>query len=79
MSWSRTRDVLGGPAVAALLMLVVACGGAEVEPAAEEASAEVAAVLDGSVPINELPNPYSSVDGWAKLPDGREWGSDGRR
>jgi len=26
-------------------------------------------------PINDLPNPYSSVDGWARLPDGREWGS----
>jgi sugar lactone lactonase YvrE len=26
-------------------------------------------------PINDLPNPYSSADGWARLPDGREWGS----
>ena len=26
-------------------------------------------------PINNRPNPYSSVDGWAQLPDGREWGS----
>ena len=26
-------------------------------------------------PINDLPNPYRSVDGWAKLPDGRTWGS----
>ena len=26
-------------------------------------------------PINDLPNPYRSVDGWAELPDGREWGS----
>ncbi len=26
-------------------------------------------------PINERPNPFSSVDGWAQLPDGREWGS----
>jgi len=26
-------------------------------------------------PINDLPNPYRSEDGWAKLPDGREWGS----
>ena len=26
-------------------------------------------------PINNRPNPYSSVDGWAVLPDGREWGS----
>jgi hypothetical protein len=26
-------------------------------------------------PINDLPNPYHSVDGWAELPDDREWGS----
>ena len=26
-------------------------------------------------PINNRPNPYNSVDGWATLPDGREWGS----
>ncbi|MDA1372105.1 MAG: hypothetical protein O2971_15250 [Proteobacteria bacterium] len=26
-------------------------------------------------PINNRPNPYSSVDGWARLPNGREWGS----
>ncbi|MEC7767919.1 MAG: hypothetical protein VX471_01375, partial [Acidobacteriota bacterium] len=26
-------------------------------------------------PVNDLPNPYSSEDGWATLPDEREWGS----
>ena len=26
-------------------------------------------------PLNDLPNPYRSVDGWVQLPDGREWGS----
>jgi hypothetical protein len=26
-------------------------------------------------PLNDLPDPYRSVDGWGKLPDGREWGS----
>ena len=26
-------------------------------------------------PINDLTNPFSSEDGWAKLPDGRTWGS----
>lgn len=25
--------------------------------------------------VNDLPNPYHTVDGWAKLPDGRTWGS----
>lgn len=27
------------------------------------------------IPINERPNPFSSVDNWVALPDGREWGS----
>src|SRR6187455_3155334 len=24
---------------------------------------------------NDLPNPYKTIEGWAKLPDGRTWGS----
>ena len=74
MSLSRqVRNVLGVPAMGSLLLVAVACGGAEVEPAVDEA--DMVAVLDGRVPINDLPNPYSSIDGWGKLPDGREWGS----
>ena len=77
MSLSRqVRNVLGVPAMGSLLLVAVACSGAEVEPAVDEAApADMAAVLDGRVPINDLPNPYSSIDGWGKLPDGREWGS----
>lgn len=26
-------------------------------------------------PVNDLPNPYQTIEGWAKLPDGRTWGS----
>src|SRR4051812_44182668 len=26
-------------------------------------------------PVNDLPNPYQTVEGWAKLPEGRTWGS----
>jgi sugar lactone lactonase YvrE len=26
-------------------------------------------------PTNDAPNPYQTVEGWAKLPDGRAWGS----
>ena len=26
-------------------------------------------------PVNARPNPYQTIDGWAKLPDGRTWGS----
>ena len=36
------------------------------------ASSKLAAQLE---PINNRPNPYVAVDGWANLPDGREWGS----
>jgi DNA-binding beta-propeller fold protein YncE len=28
-----------------------------------------------SGPVNDLPNPYSAVENWAKLPEGRTWGS----
>jgi DNA-binding beta-propeller fold protein YncE len=79
MSWNRVRDVLGVPAIAALLLFGVACGETAVESGTQDAppwaEAPMAAVLDGSVPINDLPNPYSSIDGWGKLPNDREWGS----
>ena len=26
-------------------------------------------------PTNDLPDPYSTVEGWAKMPEGRSWGS----
>jgi len=26
-------------------------------------------------PTNDAPNPYKTIEGWAKLPDGRKWGS----
>ncbi len=26
-------------------------------------------------PVNALPNPYTTIEGWAKLPEGRTWGS----
>ena len=33
--------------------------------------------LDAQIPapLNDLPNPYESVDGWGELPDMRQWGS----
>ena len=59
MSWRRVRDVLGVPAMASLLLFAAACGGAEVEPAVEEAeaTADMAAVLDGSVPNQRSTQP----------------------
>src|SRR5688572_15239261 len=35
-----------------------------------------AALKDASVaPTNDAPNPYRTVEGWAKMPSGRTWGS----
>lgn len=36
------------------------------------ASAQSSATM---APTNDLPNPYRTVEGWAKMPDGRTWGS----
>src|SRR4051812_36521735 len=33
------------------------------------------AVLAQNGPVNSAPNPYRTVEGWAKLPEGRVWGS----
>jgi sugar lactone lactonase YvrE len=33
------------------------------------------AYCQASAPTNSAPNPYRSMDNWAKLPDGRSWGS----
>lgn len=29
----------------------------------------------GMLPVNDLPNPYKTVEGWAKMPAGRTWGA----
>ncbi len=40
-------------------------------------SAAALALLMGAVcaQTNDLPNPYRTIEGWAKLPEGRTWGS----
>ena len=59
----RQRADLGTAAVTALVA-AVALGGQAFMQAPVPAT-----------PINELPNPYATIDGWAKLPNGRTWGS----
>ena len=39
------------------------------------AVAQVAAQGEPVAPTNSLPNPYRTVEGWAKMPAGRTWGS----
>lgn len=54
-----------------------ACTGTEnsAESSAESnAEAEVASQVQPE-PLNNHQNPYDLVEGWAKLPEGREWGS----
>ena len=39
---------------------------------------QAAAQVGGSAtmaPTNDIPNPYETISGWAKLPEGRTWGS----
>jgi outer membrane protein assembly factor BamB len=33
------------------------------------------AYAQSDTPTNDAPNPYRTVEGWAKLPEGRKWGS----
>ena len=45
---------------------------------AQPANGAAANVMRGSAamtPVNDLPNPYKTVEGWAKLDGGRAWGS----
>jgi hypothetical protein len=30
---------------------------------------------DTTQPVNDLPNPYTTVENWAKMPEGRTWGA----
>ena len=34
-----------------------------------------ASVTQPTAPTNDAPNPYQTIEGWAKMPDGRTWGS----
>ena len=49
--------------------IAVACTMTAITIAASVARAQTTA------PINDLPNPYRTIEGWAKMPDGRTWGS----
>jgi sugar lactone lactonase YvrE len=38
-------------------------------------SAATAGAQSGPKPVNDLPNPYRTIEGWARMPEGRTWGS----
>jgi DNA-binding beta-propeller fold protein YncE len=57
---SRTHRVTAGILpVAAALLVLPTFATAQVDPR----------------PTNDLPNPYRTIEGWAKMPEGRQWGS----
>lgn len=73
----RTRVHLPVFAIAAMVGLV-ACGGADTDADVEAEPATDVAMVTSSAdmePTNDLPNPYRTIEGWAQLPDGLEWGS----
>ena len=37
--------------------------------------ADYSGMQKGTLAVNDLPNPYKTVEGWAKMPAGRTWGS----
>ena len=39
------------------------------------ALAALLAIASAPQPTNDLPNPYQTVENWAKMPEGRTWGS----
>lgn len=38
-------------------------------------SAAVAYTQGNVQPVNDLPNPYQTIEGWARMPEGRTWGA----
>ena len=63
----RVKEALVVVAAVFVMIGLSACAQPEAPPAEVDSVA-----LE---PVNDLPNPYSSEDGWATLPDEREWGS----
>ncbi len=62
---NRLLAVLAIPVAA--LTLLVGCA-AEPTPEVVPSSADMA-------PVNDVPNPYTTIEGWAQLEEGRTWGS----
>ena len=58
-------------AISRIITAVVALSAAAAVPQQAYAQASSATMA----PVNDLPNPYRTVEGWAKLPEGRTWGS----
>ena len=66
------RVVRVGLLVAVGVVAVGAWGGAT---SAQAPAASPTGAWTAATPVNDLPNPYNTIEGFAKLPEGRTWGS----
>ncbi len=55
--------------------LLIAAGVVVVGALSSGSYAQAPAPAAGPAPVNDLANPYNTMEGWAKLPEGRTWGS----
>jgi streptogramin lyase len=62
--WMRGSMVLNGNRLVATLTAVAALAALTLRGAAQTPA-----------PVNDVPNPYRTVENWAQLPEGRKWGS----
>src|SRR4029079_19100932 len=69
--WMRRALRVGLAAAGVVALGTIGSGTFAQAPAAQ---AQTGAWMSAT-PANDLPNPYNTIEGWAKLPAGREWGS----
>src|SRR5687767_14372559 len=63
------------PTRAAAALLMIAAALPAQQPQQQQQQRYGALTPAGVMPTNGAPNPYETVVGWAKMPDGRKWGS----
>jgi hypothetical protein len=71
------KNYLSLTAMVAAALTVWSCSG-NPGPGASGASTSTGALTSTAAtmaPTNNLPNPYRTIEGWAKMPAGRSWGS----
>src|SRR6188474_3715779 len=66
------RALRVGLVAAGVAALGILTGGAFAQAPAQ---APASGAWMSATPTNDAPNPYNTIEGWAKLPAGREWGS----
>ena len=67
------RAIRVGLVIAAALAVAMAGQGLLAQPGGGGVQADPG--WKAATPTNDLPNPYNTIEGWAKLPEGRVWGA----